>query len=56
MKSATNLTSSSIYSVIDFNPRPREEGDFFQFLNVIFFLYFNPRPREEGDKIYIMQV
>ena len=35
--------------LVDFNPRPREEGDIFwvTFLGVV--CYFNPRPREEGD-------
>ena len=34
---------------LNFNPRPREEGDncFIEF--ILFSTYFNPRPREEGD-------
>ena len=37
--------------VLDFNPRPREEGDSFHCLYYTAPLYFNPRPREEGDKL-----
>ena len=32
-----------------FNPRPREEGDFFGGIHCLKSDYFNPRPREEGD-------
>ena len=35
--------------VLDFNPRPREEGDPCLCENCVIVLYFNPRPREEGD-------
>ena len=34
---------------MDFNPRPREEGDTYLMLFVIALRNFNPRPREEGD-------
>ena len=34
---------------LDFNPRPREEGDVFLRYGKIKKVYFNPRPREEGD-------
>ena len=33
----------------DFNPRPREEGDFRSQPPFCIRSYFNPRPREEGD-------
>ena len=39
------------YSVLHFNPRPREEGDFGVRERLIFRQYFNPRPREEGDTL-----
>ena len=32
-----------------FNPRPREEGDYANFVEFVEIFYFNPRPREEGD-------
>ena len=35
---------------INFNPRPREEGDLRVLLIVHYLKHFNPRPREEGDK------
>ena len=35
----------------NFNPRPREEGDFPTWGNGMTYLYFNPRPREEGDAV-----
>ena len=34
---------------MDFNPRPREEGDLCLCVICVIVLYFNPRPREEGD-------
>ena len=34
---------------VDFNPRPREEGDGSYRDNVGAPINFNPRPREEGD-------
>ena len=33
----------------DFNPRPREEGDYNQTFRGTLQIHFNPRPREEGD-------
>ena len=36
----------------NFNPRPREEGDYRGEKLLIKHIYFNPRPREEGDYIY----
>ena len=35
-----------------FNPRPREEGDFFGGIHCLKSDYFNPRPREEGDILF----
>ena len=35
----------------DFNPRPREEGDFGSLPIRVKYRYFNPRPREEGDAL-----
>ena len=37
---------------MDFNPRPREEGDAQKTVRFKLIFYFNPRPREEGD-IYL---
>ena len=34
---------------MDFNPRPREEGDGLGLRMVQAWFNFNPRPREEGD-------
>ena len=34
---------------IDFNPRPREKGDFLTGNLSHFLRDFNPRPREKGD-------
>ena len=34
---------------MDFNPRPREEGDLTDFKVGLEVGDFNPRPREEGD-------
>ena len=34
---------------VNFNPRPREEGDPVQARAILTIPYFNPRPREEGD-------
>ena len=39
---------------IDFNPRPREEGDISPNFHKTITKYFNPRPREEGDYIASM--
>ena len=38
---------------VNFNPRPREEGD--PHLGYLYTLFhnFNPRPREEGDQYFI---
>ena len=34
---------------LDFNPRPRKEGDAFLSALTALINYFNPRPRKEGD-------
>ena len=52
VKRATYKVNSVVRRVIDFNPRPREEGDSFHCLYYTVSLYFNPRPREEGDKLF----
>ena len=36
---------------VNFNPRPREEGDGIDGIRGLSGLYFNPRPREEGDEL-----
>ena len=36
---------------MDFNPRPREEGDENTYTNKGRPKHFNPRPREEGDQV-----
>ena len=38
-------------SVYDFNPRPREEGDYRFPTRGTIPQHFNPRPREEGDNV-----
>ena len=35
----------------NFNPRPREEGDYQLQCERFILAYFNPRPREEGDNL-----
>ena len=37
------------YVPLDFNPRPREEGDVKPPVTITMVFDFNPRPREEGD-------
>ena len=50
VKRATNSFEFPNIYQIDFNPRPREEGDLVHCLYYTVSLYFNPRPREEGDQ------
>ena len=38
-----------VFAEVDFNPRPREEGDIRADKNSFWISDFNPRPREEGD-------
>ena len=54
VKRATNFTSSSSYSVIDFNPRPRKEGDPLIETKLLDVKDFNPRPRKEGDSFHYL--
>ena len=49
MKRATYIFRDSAALSGDFNPRPREEGDFVPVNLLQGQKYFNPRPREEGD-------
>ena len=49
VKRATFCQNMAIQHAIDFNPRPREEGDPSGDAGTLTALYFNPRPREEGD-------
>ena len=44
--------SGVIVDSVDFNPRPREEGDTAFIVICLPISYFNPRPREEGDQRY----
>ena len=39
---------------MNFNPRPREEGDVAVSGVIVKGIHFNPRPREEGDKTPIL--
>ena len=51
MKRATAWDGADKVNPLNFNPRPREEGDFNTDRQTAkLFIYFNPRPREEGDK------
>ena len=49
VKRATAVAHTGTVSDVDFNPRPREEGDTIKTIRNSTNLYFNPRPREEGD-------
>ncbi len=49
MKRATYDFKTTKTAPEDFNPRPREEGDFLLSILSSPLPYFNPRPREEGD-------
>ena len=50
VKRATFCQNIATQHAIDFNPRPREEGDFAKGdIAYMRHAYFNPRPREEGD-------
>ena len=51
VKRATFFVCSFAVHLINFNPRPREEGDFINFTHRPQINYFNPRPREEGDAV-----
>ena len=49
MKRATRKRNQTALCRLNFNPRPREEGDMSQSRENLLSFYFNPRPREEGD-------
>ena len=49
MKRATFCQNMATQHAIDFNPRPREEGDNIHRAYNSRGRNFNPRPREEGD-------
>ena len=49
VKRATYPPSVSVTVGLDFNPRPREEGDAVAHTGTVSDVDFNPRPREEGD-------
>ena len=53
VKRATLITGIFGKIHIDFNPRPREEGDNYHVTAVPGQKHFNPRPREEGDSKFI---
>ena len=52
MKRATLFYGLLYEYGVNFNPRPREEGDVTQGQRVRQLRNFNPRPREEGDLIF----
>ncbi len=52
MKRATANTAPLLPTVVNFNPRPREEGDDVYDEPVLDVKDFNPRPREEGDFVH----
>ena len=49
VKRATAYKAAQRIKPVDFNPRPREEGDDLLMRLSLKLRYFNPRPREEGD-------
>ena len=49
MKRATSASAGTAWKIMNFNPRPREEGDFIYIIKRGRAVNFNPRPREEGD-------
>ena len=49
VKRATKYPLVNQVFPLDFNPRPREEGDMHSIMPLIIVSNFNPRPREEGD-------
>ena len=53
MKRATANTAPLLPTVVNFNPRPREEGDDVYDEPVLDVKDFNPRPREEGDNHFL---
>ena len=53
VKRATLQNCSTVGRRVNFNPRPREEGDLSLCNGGRSLRHFNPRPREEGDKCFI---
>ena len=51
VKRATAVAHTGTVSDVDFNPRPREEGDAVAHTGTVSDVDFNPRPREEGDQV-----
>ena len=49
VKRATYCNAVCRHNIRDFNPRPREEGDYRRIQDSERLGDFNPRPREEGD-------
>ena len=50
VKRATVIPLPHVGNHVDFNPRPREEGDISEICSPYLHGDFNPRPREEGDR------
>ena len=50
VKRATNVCCTHLFVCVNFNPRPREEGDTCTAYDAVEYENFNPRPREEGDE------
>ena len=53
VKRATQFSTSSTTDRMNFNPRPREEGDIAVMIFIGSHKDFNPRPREEGDGVTV---
>ena len=51
VKRATSTGDADDELIKNFNPRPREEGDKYNYGIPSTVSYFNPRPREEGDQM-----
>ncbi len=47
---------AKIQAEVNFNPRPREEGDTQTQHKQQAHIYFNPHPREEGDGEYVAKI
>ena len=56
VKRATFVLSGQYFRIMDFNPRPREEGDLLRPQFRCHRGHFNPRPREEGDHFQIFLI
>ena len=51
VKRATVRFGCDIFKAVNFNPRPRKEGDIPLWVSSSTQPHFNPRPRKEGDEI-----